>query len=801
MQHATETDALNNQVETQYDVRGRMRAFTKNGPDGTITTRYDYNALSELVKVVDNKGNVFSAVFDNLGRRVAVQHPDAGNTSHTYDLAGNLLSKTTAQIRKEFPNSGAIQYEYEYERLTDIDYPRSYQNKVKYTYGKAGTGNKAGRLILQQDASGGQEFFYGLQGEVTKVIRTVLISPVFATTYISEQQYDTWNRIKKMTYPDGEVVTYHYNKGGNLSSMSGVKLGSTYKYVDQVGYDEFEDRTYLRYGNGAENLYTYDVKRNRLQRLQANTVAGKAMMNNTYTYDAVSNVVGVVNDVQAQKGKLGGYAKQQYQYDNLYRLNTAGGEYSGSEEAASYNATFSYDNLNNIVRKTITTSAEAGNYDLSYTYDGTAPHQATQTGEDKHRYDANGNLLGYGNIENYWDEENRLTAVVKKGVVGQYTYDAAGIRVLRSSGGLQGVWLNGAPAGLVRHNENYTVYVSPFIACKRASYVKHYYIENERIVTKQGYGSFTNISFPQSGLTAGNIDYTRRAALMEKSLQEHYASLGVSPGPPTDKFFYARPENSGIAVPVFTDSTATNVPVGWPGNTTPPVNGPPVFVGTMPSNDSVKAGYGFTDAGHLYENSQYFYHPDYWGSTSFITNSLGEASLHVEYIALGETFSEEHTGSYITPYLFNAKGRDEETGYYYYGDRYYDPQLSQWLSVGDPLGENYPHETAGVYAGIDGMMRDDEDSDGKNRNGNVSRSNVVSEASASQDAPEIQKSKVRKPQNKPGIRPTGPKTAAAMRRAQNIHNAQRRQARLVGNVTKKEKTNTLRKIPVTRPRR
>jgi RHS repeat-associated protein len=137
------------------------------------------------------------------------------------------------------------------------------------------------------------------------------------------------------------------------------------------------------------------------------------------------------------------------------------------------------------------------------------------------------------------------------------------------------------------------------------------------------------------------------------------------------------------------------VPRGWPGNTTRPPTGPPVFVDPVPSNDSVKAGYGFQDPGHLVENSQFFYHPDQSGNTSFISNTLGEVSMHVAYSPLGETFAEDHTGSYTTSYLFNARERDEVTGNYYYGPRYYEPVSSQWLSVADPLGEAAHTDIAG----------------------------------------------------------------------------------------------------------
>ncbi|MCZ8169769.1 MAG: RHS repeat-associated core domain-containing protein [Flavobacterium sp.] len=47
---------------------------------------------------------------------------------------------------------------------------------------------------------------------------------------------------------------------------------------------------------------------------------------------------------------------------------------------------------------------------------------------------------------------------------------------------------------------------------------------------------------------------------------------------------------------------------------------------------------------------------------------------------------------YNSPYKFNGKELDEETGLYYYGARYYDPKVSIWLSV-DPLAEVQPDKT------------------------------------------------------------------------------------------------------------
>ena len=38
---------------------------------------------------------------------------------------------------------------------------------------------------------------------------------------------------------------------------------------------------------------------------------------------------------------------------------------------------------------------------------------------------------------------------------------------------------------------------------------------------------------------------------------------------------------------------------------------------------------------------------------------------------------------------FSGKEKDSETGYYYFGARYYNPDLSMWLSV-DPMADKYP---------------------------------------------------------------------------------------------------------------
>lgn len=85
----------------------------------------------------------------------------------------------------------------------------------------------------------------------------------------------------------------------------------------------------------------------------------------------------------------------------------------------------------------------------------------------------------------------------------------------------------------------------------------------------------------------------------------------------------------------------------------------------------------------------YFFHPDHLGSSSYITNLAGVVSQHMEYLPFGELLVDEHLNSHNSPFKFNAKELDPETGNYYYGARYYSPKDNLMLSV-DPMWEMYP---------------------------------------------------------------------------------------------------------------
>jgi RHS repeat-associated protein len=96
------------------------------------------------------------------------------------------------------------------------------------------------------------------------------------------------------------------------------------------------------------------------------------------------------------------------------------------------------------------------------------------------------------------------------------------------------------------------------------------------------------------------------------------------------------------------------------------------------------------------ETNRFFYHPDHLGSSSFITDAAGEGYQHLQYLPFGETAVSQKLSWWSTPYQFTGKEKDDETGYNYFGARYYNSDVSIWLSV-DPLSDKFPSITAYAY--------------------------------------------------------------------------------------------------------
>ena len=516
-----------------------------------------------------------------------------------------------------------------------------------------------------------------------------------------------------MTYPDGEVVTYHYNAAVQVESMTSNKQGRQSVIVDRIGYDKEGHTVYTKLGNGTETTYSYDKQRDRLQVMNL-TADGQTVMENRYRYDAVDNILGITNAanptslMKLNRAKLGGRSSHTYEYDELNRLIHA----SGKAKHASYDMVMSFGRMSEPLTKVqkVDSTTTAKSYNFAYKYeDSNHPTAPTQIGHDHYTYDANGNPTLVTNDsanttrEMYWDEDNRLMVLSDNGKTSRYTYNAAGERIMKSYGTMEGVYINGAPQGITFHEtDNFTLYPASILSVNKNRFTKHYFLGDKRVASRIGTGLFNNV-YGRNGsyVTAGQQDYAERMNQIQKQKETYYKQQGIAPGVPTMKGAYGDPENTGVGYnTVITELGDHSVPEGWiqtPKHNTTEGNEPgaPISWNDPTNPENPQPGYGYVDNDTTKEET-FFYHSDHLGSTSYITDSKGNITQYDAYLPYGELLVDEHSSSEDMPYKFNGKEMDAETGLYYYGARYLNPVTCLWYGV-DPLAEKYKEIGSYVY--------------------------------------------------------------------------------------------------------
>ncbi len=362
-----------------------------------------------------------------------------------------------------------------------------------------------GRLLSVTYPMGSEEYTYGNMGEVVKTVKTVKTIVIDdqidkVHTYTSEFEYDSWNRIQKMIYPDGEVVDYAYYSNGELKAITGEKDGITYPYLVETGYNANGQTAYRKLCNGSEQRYFYDKK----DRLQTSTlhIGSKKISENTYNYDKVDNITDI-NDNNTYY--------QAYTYDELNRLIGAKGSDNDTRGVRSdYSMTMEYNKMSSpvVFNQSISTEKVINFTNNTYLYNQKSqPNAPIQIGDMHYTYDAAGNptsildASGMGrDLE--WNADNQLRSIVdtKEGLFHSYAYDHTGERILKRYGAAQNGYVNGKDMGtLYDFGESYCAYVSPYFVESNNGYTKHYYAGATRLVSKIGESVYENESYISYG--------------------------------------------------------------------------------------------------------------------------------------------------------------------------------------------------------------------------------------------------------------------------------------------------------------
>ena len=733
----TVTDAEGKSSATVVNGSGRtVKSIRHKGGPGSeaLTTAFAYDGIGRLISVTDTEGNVTASTYDYGDRRTRVVHPASGETTYTYDRMGNVLTLQSANLRDTVEDRH-VDYAYDRGRPTSVLYPKHPENNVYYHYGDSVDPDVylRGRLKFVEDGSGGTEYHYDAMGNVNKMLRTLVVPGEMVATAEFEWEYDSFGKLIDMTYPairssHGERVTYRYDRSGQLQ---GVYNGNTqgYSYVREIGYDRFGSQVHMKYGNGSSTDYAYVPDNRRLHNISVSSPSSSSSpftFGRTYGYDNVGNIVSLTSPPDCP-GTLFPPVCHEYSYDSLYRLvGSKGYTVDGGQMSAIDSLTMAYDDMYRITGKTLAmsqtgiqfTGTLSAGYSLAYSYSGDPGRRfqmsdvsdvnyrvadATVGSQDRvnerhtYEYDSNGNITRVSTSRKRadrvhrdntreerfrWDEENRLLALSQDGYVSHYFYDASGERTVKMHGGNAAVFVNGRMDDRRAAALSFSAYFNPYFSIHDGTrFTKHLYIGSERVASMTGeldtdYGDVANNNIKPAGVNVHvyandlHITYEDRCAAMRDSIEGNYAYFKLPSG-----LDWSGTQPRSLSLPCHGDGAeAGGGPTlrgqgGGAGNAYPP------------------------DYGMIW-----YFHKDHLGSTTLVTDGGGSISQQVEYLPYGEVFLERQrqASDYLSPYRFNSKELDEETGLYYYGARYMNPRLSIWYAT-DPLQEKYPNISSYCY--------------------------------------------------------------------------------------------------------
>ena len=326
-----------------YDALNRLVTSTQDPGGLNAVTRYGYDAGGRLAEVVDPINGNTSYRYDDFGNLLELGSPDTGAAWYTHDEAGNTLGRTDARGQ---------QFSYSYDvlnRLVLLDAPGT-ADDISFEYDNCDGG--LGRLCRVTMGASDVSYRYDAFGNV-----------------IAHQQlaysHDAMDRLERIVYPSGAVITYHHDAAGRINRVELVADGKTTTLADSIVNAPFGGITTLTYGNGRTLLQDYDIA----YRLMQQRVPGVLELDYSL-YDAAGNLVRR-DDILAR-------SSSQYSYDVMDRLASASGP-SGERD-------YDYDLNGNRTRlrsDAITTG---------YSYSPASNRILAETGWE-YQLDANGNTL------------------------------------------------------------------------------------------------------------------------------------------------------------------------------------------------------------------------------------------------------------------------------------------------------------------------------------------------------------------------------------------------------------------------
>jgi len=659
---------------THLDVLGRAVIVVQhNGFTGSPPAAIEYATTTTLdvagnpLEVEDARGNTpLANVFDLLARPIKTVSAEAGASKILPDIAGTPVRSWNSRdvvMRTKF--DAVRRPTHVYSKIGTATETLVLRTIYGEELGSSASlaDNLRGQIYRNYDSAGAETFlkrdFKGNLLETHRkltvaytttpdwmLIDTITSASTIESTiataallqsdnYVTKTTYDALNRVITSTAPDDSVHLPTYNEASQLSAMD-VKIrgaSTATSFVTSIRYNARGQRDEIVYANNTKTIYEYDEASFLLTKLNTTrTISGTTtvLQELTYWYDPVGNIV-EVHDAATQSAFFTDTSTPDlvsgdnlYKYDPLYRLIEA----HGREHPGYF--------LNQTDENDLSSSS--------------LPHP------------------------------NDTTALVR--YREEYAYDSVG-NILH-----------------VRHRDGATT--PPTLKWTR--YYQYFTTSNRLAGTSDGDAEET----PYVATTTDYTDAYTHDARGNMTSMPHITTMSWDYG---DRLQQCALGGGGNAYFNY-DAGGNRVRKVWVNNTTSIVD-ERVYVGgyevwrhrvsgtldeeqqTLHVMDDQRriamvetktvAGGSTVSSPTSYQRYQL---DDHLGSSRVECDHTGALLTYEEYHPYGTTAFRASSGaSGFAPkrYRYNGKERDDETGLYYYGARYYPPWLARWTAV-DPAG-------------------------------------------------------------------------------------------------------------------
>lgn len=546
-------------------------------------------------------------------------------------------------------------------RLAEEVAPDGSTRSFEYDAGEYARGQVT-RMVVR-DANGvllsSRELRYDARGRVSE--EALEIS---AQRYTHRYSYHSDDRPASVVYPDGSVLTYHYDAMGRLGGLSidGVR------YVDYLRYTSRGQPELVRYGNGVETSLGYDDA-GRLEHIDtigfAATGERAALMSKLYGWTDNSEIA-FIDDLLAPArsqrftyGRLGYLAKAEGPYGtHFYHHDEAGNLLKNNEVVYGYLTEF------------LTHSSRGERFHT----DGRGRRVMKRSPEESFEY--------------RYDARERLTEVLREGeLVAAYQYDADGQRLERvDAEGNRTLYISGLyevtqlADGLVLH----TKYVPGLTGRTAAVTLASDSLAPPEALATAGVTTHSNGPTAESSAPAEDVLAKGHVSLGLLSLSAFVLLLlGVLTHERTRSRALAHAVAYGrrkawlawslpFVVPSFFLTCLTGCQLEAESRVL--AGGRYAMVeldnGLVHVPELILPG----DHGLGYPTlGTHFFHHDHLGSTSLVTDATGKEIAYAQHLPFGELDVQGSSGADLYRDKFTGKEWDNDARLYYYDARYYDP--------------------------------------------------------------------------------------------------------------------------------